>query len=235
MTSECATSRRFKVLRKFEKAVAFVCRFLCGLKLLLGSSDGVIALNNGYDQTARSDFRSRPYGGSGSRGATKIRNTGEVQNLMHVTLADVFMHGIVGDVANALPAIALGIEILRVVVHAGEQCVARQALVPAGKPGVGQCGLKLRAVLPGPRKSIFQRQAERWRCCWRSLLRIFLGAVLAGAGASCATAIRAQHNKTAATGVHDSTRMTCDFMNLDSWAGRMQVHGKEESNVTKRR
>jgi hypothetical protein len=29
--------------------------------------------------------------------------------------------------------------------------------------------------------------------------------------------------------------MPCDFMNLDSWAGRMQAHGKEESNVTKRR
>src|SRR5258706_13641720 len=35
-----------------------------------------------------------------------------------------------------------------------------------------QSGLKLRAVLPGPRKCIFQRQAERCRRCRRSLLRI---------------------------------------------------------------
>ena len=62
---------------------------------------------------------------------------------MHVTLADVFVHGIVGDEAHDVARpIALGIEILRVVIHVGEQRVARQALVPAGKAGVGQSGLK---------------------------------------------------------------------------------------------
>src|SRR5207249_2846753 len=100
-----------KVLRKFEKAVAFVCRFLRGLKLLLRGSDGVIALNNGYDQAASSDFRFRARDGSGRRGAAKTRDTREVQGLMHVALADVFMHGIVGDVAHAIArAIAFRVE-----------------------------------------------------------------------------------------------------------------------------
>src|ERR1700675_2374528 len=115
-----------KVLRKVEKAVAFVGRLLRGLKLLLRRSDGIIALNHSYDQAARSDFRFRARDGSGRRGAAKTRDTREVQGLMHVALADVFMYGIVGDVARAAARpIAFRVESLRVVVHDGEQCVAR--------------------------------------------------------------------------------------------------------------
>src|SRR5260370_1030608 len=154
-----------KVLRKFEEVVAFVQRSLGGQQLLLSGGHSVITPDNRDDESARGDFRSRARGGGGSRDGAIIRNTCEGQKLMQRTLADVLQDGIVGNEAHKFARpIALGIEILRVVIHVGEQCVARQALVPAGKAGVGQCGLKLRAVLPGPRKSIFQRQAE---CCWR--------------------------------------------------------------------
>jgi hypothetical protein len=39
----------------------------------------------------------------------------------------------------------------------------------------------------------------------------------------------------AATGVHDRTGMPCDFINLDSRAGREYAHGKEQSNLTEPR
>ena len=155
---------------------------------------------------------------------------------MHVALADVFMHGIVGDVAHGVARpIALGIEILRVVIHVGEQCVARQALVPAGKPGVGQCGLKLRAVLPGPRKSIFQRQAERRRRSRSSLLHFFCGCRVRGSrgllrrGNPCA----AQQNGSNQRPRQHSNDMRFHESRLLSRANA--VHGGEESNVTKRR
>jgi len=57
--------------------------------------------------------------------------------------------------------------------------------------------LKCVLFLPGARKSIFQRQAKRWRRCGRPLLRIFVVAVFAGAGVSCPAAIPAEHNERA--------------------------------------
>jgi len=57
----------------------------------------------------------------------------------------------------------------------------------------------------------------------------------AGAAASCAIAIPTQQCKTAATEVRDRTKIPCDFMNLDSWAERKHVHGKEEFSLTNRR
>ena len=74
---------------------------------------------------------------------------------MHVALADVFMYGIVGDVAHAVARpIAFRVESLCVVVHAGEQRVARLGLVLAGKPRIGQCRLKLRAIFSGSRQGV---------------------------------------------------------------------------------
>jgi hypothetical protein len=62
-----------------------------------------------------------------------------------------------------------------------------------------------------------------------------VGAVFVEAAVSCATAMLAQHNNTTATVIHNWTSMPCDFMNLDSWAGRKDVYGKEEFNLTNRR
>src|SRR5260370_42496303 len=93
---------------------------------------------------------------------------------MHVGLADVLVHGFVGDVAHAVTwTITFCVERLIVVSDAGKQCGRRLIAILACDRGVGLGSLKLRAVLPGPCKSIFQRKAERWRHGRRSLLRIF--------------------------------------------------------------
>jgi len=52
--------------------------FLRSLELLLTRSYGVVALNNCYNQTARSDFAARSCGGGGKLGAAKTGNPGKI-------------------------------------------------------------------------------------------------------------------------------------------------------------
>src|SRR5260370_23622198 len=93
---------------------------------------------------------------------------------MHVGLADVFVRGVVGYESDAT-LVELSVKRLIVVGDAGKQRGPRLIAILAGKPGVGQCGLKWRAVLPGPRESIFQCKPDGWRRRRRSLLRTTAG------------------------------------------------------------
>src|SRR6266446_291904 len=68
----------FEILREFQESVAFTGCLLRSLELLLTRSYGVVALNNCYNQTARSDFRARSCGGGGKRGASKTGNPGKI-------------------------------------------------------------------------------------------------------------------------------------------------------------
>src|SRR6266478_6944461 len=152
----------FKILSKFEEAFALVCCFLRREQLLLSGGHGVKTLNDGDNESARSDFCPRARYGRSSRGVAKTRDAREVQGFVHVALADVFVYGVVGDVAYAIPgAVALRSERLRGVVHAGKQCGRRLVAILTRNGGVRLSRLKLRAVFARKSESILQRHTER--------------------------------------------------------------------------
>src|SRR4029077_4232966 len=91
----------FKVLGELEETVSFVGCFLRGLQLLLLSTYGVIVLNHGHDQPARSNLCPRARNSSGSGSAAKIGYARQVKDFVHVALAHIFVNGVVGNETHA--------------------------------------------------------------------------------------------------------------------------------------
>src|SRR5258705_4424812 len=90
---------------------------------------------------------------------------------MHVGQADVFLRGVVRNEGN-VSLTELSKDRLIVVRDGREKRGRRLIAILARNRGVGLSGLKWRAVLPGPRESILQSQADGRRRGDRALLRI---------------------------------------------------------------
>ena len=142
-----------------------------GKQFLLSRRNSVIILDYGYHEAARGDFRSRLGDGRKRGGATKARHARKVQRLMYVSLADVFVHRVVGN-KNDTVLPGLGVPRLIDVGDTGKQRGARLKSILPGERRIGERRLKWRAVFPRALKRILQSQLQRRRSGRRRLSRI---------------------------------------------------------------
>src|SRR5215813_3229285 len=86
----------FEVLRELEELVTSLRGSCGGFEFVLCSEGRVVALYDGYDEAAGSNLRFG-FGSTGPSGSgTVLRKGRDIQDLMKITLARVFVNGIVG-------------------------------------------------------------------------------------------------------------------------------------------
>jgi len=153
----------FKLSGQLEKLLAFRGASLRNLQLALCRRNTEIILHDRYHQTPRGNLRARPCDGGSGSGASIVRYSSEVNRFMHVPLADVFVHRIVGNIPNAAGAGPLCVEHLVVVDGRWQQGIARLFSVFCRDGGVRGRRLKFHAVLPCASESIVERQPQT-RC-----------------------------------------------------------------------
>src|SRR5579862_1093535 len=155
-----------KLLGELKKAVTFGGGALRGFQFVLRGENGEVALHDGDDQAARGDFG---FGASDGRGSRNFAIRGDGRNIngfVDVALADVFVDGVVGDVANATNLIGLGVEELIVVGELGEQSVAGLGAVFVGGGGFGESGLIDGAIGAGQGEGLRKRNLDGFAGCW---------------------------------------------------------------------
>ena len=84
-------------LADVEESRGFCVGALRGRVLALGHHQSVVRLGHGNDQAASGDLGLGPRLRQRGGGAAIVRNIREGEGLMHVRLADVFVHAVVGD------------------------------------------------------------------------------------------------------------------------------------------
>lgn len=136
--------------------------------------NGEVALHDGDDQAARRDFG---FGASdsGCGGDFAIGGDGrDVNGFVDVALADVFVDGVVGDVADTTDLVGLGVEELIVVGDLRKQGVAGLGAVFVGGGGFGESGLIDGAIGASESEGLRKRNLDGftgWRCLRRGVRR----------------------------------------------------------------
>jgi hypothetical protein len=126
----CNFAASLKILRQLKKTFAFVSGFLRRFELALRCPCGVITLHNCNYKTSRSNLRASTSCSSGSRSTPSFREPRDVDNLVYISLTEIFMHCVVRDEPHggARP-IALCVDHGVVVAHAGQQAGDRLFLI----------------------------------------------------------------------------------------------------------
>ncbi len=125
----------FELLRQLQKTIAFLGRASRIFQLELRGKRIEIILGHSDHQPARSDF------GLGARQRRSCRNfaivcqPGDVDGFVHIALADVFVYGIIGDIAHSTVLVALRVEILVVEIHLRKKSVASESTVDTRRAG----------------------------------------------------------------------------------------------------
>src|SRR5258708_23855410 len=93
----CHFAAAFQFHADIEKSFCLCVRTLRGSVPALRHDKPVVRLGNSDDQAARGDLSLGPRLRKGGCRAAIVRKTGERECLMHVRLAAVFMHTVVGN------------------------------------------------------------------------------------------------------------------------------------------
>src|SRR6202451_1399233 len=153
-----------KIVRQLQKAIAFVVGFLGNYEFLLCGGDSEITLNDRDDETSRGDLGSRFWGRCNRSRSSSFSNAGNVERFVRIALADVFVHGIVGDEPDlSVDSGSLRVDRRVVVVDARQQRGDGLLFVFVRDACVSQCGLIDNAILTRPIERIRERKTKRRR------------------------------------------------------------------------
>src|ERR1700723_3131834 len=161
----------FQVLRQLQESLAFIVGLLSEVCFTLLRQRAEIALHYRDHQTARGNFGAGPGQRRAGRRPPNVVDSRYTQDFVHISLADVFVHGVVGNVAHTASSISLGIKDLVVVSDRRQQRVFGLFGIFVSDLRLGERGLKLWAVLACAYQRVIQGKAQRRLRGPRRLLR----------------------------------------------------------------
>jgi hypothetical protein len=172
-----------ELLADIEKVRGFGRSSLLIRVLALRHDQAVVGLSDGDDQAAGGDFRPGARHGEGGGRAAVVRDIGEGERLVNVSLADVLMYSVIGDEAGCWTtgraglttccerSRSLRVDVGRVVVDVGQKQRPSLHAVFARQAQIRDGSAVFRRVLACTLQCILQREGE-WsaqilRCCRR--------------------------------------------------------------------
>ncbi len=151
-----------EILCEFQKFLALGGGFLGEVQPALRCQNTKVALDDGDYQAARGDFGSSARCRGRRGGPAKASNAGKIEGFVDVSLAYIFMHRVVRDVADGCAwSVALGVENFVAVADRRQKSVASLGTVFMSQGRIGQGALKHGTVFSRAGQGVVERKRER--------------------------------------------------------------------------